>query len=451
MKYNLSVFLALILILITNCNADMQTKVAKYDNGFVTYGEVQESYRALTDDERAKFTNTNEYFKFVRQIALEKIIVDKAVNEGLADTKDFVSKIEDIKKKTVYNLLKKNKVLDKINISEADYARYKKKYDLYQIVKRSDTLDNAKIDQSKTLLANLSKQIKDLDSFKENAVKYSDDVTAKEGGFVGKIRPGIMDDQIDKVMESLGTGKVSKVIETNSTLHIIFVNSIENTSFDELLKDKDLYNAIYKEKENKLENEWYENILADFSLNIDKKEMNGKTADETVVVRYKDKTITRKEILLTVEKLRQNNTFPEPTEDELFNLVRNMGLNLILEDKMNDKEMTGSKEFKDRIEAEKKFLLVNDYIKKHAEAAPITDEDIKKFYDENINTLFSFKQDNGKLFVQNLSEVREFISQKLETKYIQDARYNLYRKLVDETHFKVDDKSLELLIKELKK
>jgi peptidyl-prolyl cis-trans isomerase C len=451
MKFNFFSFLLFLMILVVNCNADMQKKVATFDNGFVTFGEVSERYKALQEEERNKFTNTNEYFKLIRQMALEKIIEKKAVNEGIADAPDFISKLDDAKKKTVYSILKKKNVLDKINITESDYARYKKAYEVYQIVKRTDTLDNSKIAESKEFLKNLSTKINDLESFKEYAKKYSDDISAKDGGFIGKIRLGLMDEEIDKAIESLGTGKVSKIIETNASLHIIFVNSIENIGFDELLKDKNLYNTIYKQKEDKLENEWYENILSDFSLHIDKKEMKGKTPDDTVVVRYKDKTITRKEILKTVENLRQGNTFPEPTEDELFNLVKNMGLNMILEDKTKDPQVTGSREFKDQIEEQKKFLLTNDYINRHLETVKISDDDIKKFYDDNINTLFSFKQDNGKTYVQKIGEVKEFISQKLETKRIQDARYELYRRLIDESHFKVDDKSLSELIKELKK
>ena len=159
MKHNLLFFIIFFALLILNCNADLEKKVAKYDNGFVTYGEVISEYGSLNDEEKSKFTDINEFFKLARQIALQKIIVDKAVNEGLADTKEFISRMEDVKKKTVYNLLKKKNVYDKINITETDYARYKKSYELYQIVKRTDTLDNAKIEDSRSLLKKLSKQI----------------------------------------------------------------------------------------------------------------------------------------------------------------------------------------------------------------------------------------------------------------------------------------------------
>ena len=73
---------------------------------------------------------------------------------------------------------------------ESDYQKYKKRYEVYQIVKRTDHLDESKIKESRKLLETLSKDIEDLESFIEAAKKYSDDITAKDGGYIGKIRLG---------------------------------------------------------------------------------------------------------------------------------------------------------------------------------------------------------------------------------------------------------------------
>ncbi|OHD10248.1 MAG: hypothetical protein A2086_00610 [Spirochaetes bacterium GWD1_27_9] len=451
MKYNYF-FYVFLFVLFVSCNStSSKLIIAKYDSGIVNLEDVIDSYRILSDSDKSKIKTKDEYFRFVRKVALEKIIIDNATKDGLLNDATFMSKLEEAKTNASYDILKKKNVLDKINITEADYNKYKKIYEVYQIVKRNDILDTNKLEQSKKFLTKLSKEIKDLASFKEAAKKYSDDVTGASEGFVGKIRLGIMEEEIDKALENISIGKVSGVVESSVGYHIIFVNSIEQISFDDLLKDKNLYDMIYKQKEEKLENDWYDSLLKNPALKIDKKEMKSKKEDDTPIITYKDKTITRKEVLKTVDNLRQGGAFPEPTEEELYSLVKNMGLNLILQDMVKNESSDGSKDFKEKLEKERKFLIINEYLDKHVKMADIKDEDIKKFYDENINTLFTFKMDDGKIYTQDMEEVKKFIMQKLESKYIQDARYDLYRKLVDEAHLNIDDKILSVLIEKINK
>jgi parvulin-like peptidyl-prolyl isomerase len=432
------------------CKAD-QSKIiiAKFDSGYVNLKEVIEEYNNLSPDEKSKYNNNDDLFRLVRKIALEKIIISKSKKDGIENEKEFLDKIESSKKNIGYNILKKKNVLDKINITETDYAKYKKTYELYQIVKRTDIPDKSKIAESRKYLEKISKNIKSLDEFKKAASQISDDVTAENEGYVGKIRLGIMEEEIDQVLQRLGTGKISDIVETSIGLHLLFINKIEEVKIDELLKDKSLSEMIYKDKEEKFENQWYESLLTNPSLKINKDDLKNRKPDETIIIQFNNKKITRKEVLETVDKFRQN-TFPEPTEEELYNLVKNMAINLVLESLISDGSIIKSTEFNDRAEKEKKFTMVQDYIDKNMKVGTPTDEDINNFYQTNIKTLFTFKLENGKTVIQKIDEVKDFIIQKLQTKYVQDARYNLYRKLVDEDHLKIDDKDLKTVRENIK-
>ena len=114
-----------------------------------------------------------------------------------------------------------------------------------------------------------------------------------------------------------------------------------------------------------------------------------------------------------------------------------------MEDKSSGSGIINSGDFKKRLEKEKDFIITGDYIESHLNAGAVSDDAIKEFYDKNRNTLFTFKQPNGRLYVQPVGEVKNFITQKLQEKNVQDARYNLYRKLVDEYKLKIDEKVLE--------
>ena len=106
-------------------------------------------------------------------------------------------------------------------------------------------MNENKLAESRRSLESLSKSIKTLEQFKEAAIKYSDDITSKKGGYVGEIRIGIMEEEIDKQLEKLGVGKVSTVIETSVGYHLIFIESEREKNIEELIRDKSIYDEIY--------------------------------------------------------------------------------------------------------------------------------------------------------------------------------------------------------------
>ena len=224
------IFLFFIFLGLICCiNNSSKVIVSRYDNGVVYLSEAIDEYNNLTSKDKNQMNDIDEYFRLVRKVALEKIILDKAYEQGLDKEDSIKIRLKKIKKDVGFEILQKKNVLDKIVIGDIDYKKYKKKYELYQIVKRTDVPEQSKIAQFRSLLKEISIENKDLSSFMDNAKKYSDDVTASHGGFVGKIRLGVMEEEIDKVIENLYIGKVSDIIESSIGLHLFFINSIEKT------------------------------------------------------------------------------------------------------------------------------------------------------------------------------------------------------------------------------
>lgn len=436
-------------ILLFSCKEDYAAvAVAEYNGGNVTFSEIKERYERMSAEERSSINDREDYFKLVRQIALEEIILLHSAELKMDEESEFQTEIKALEQKVGYELLKKKNVLDKIAVVESDYKRYRTTYELYQIVKRTDILDENRIRQSKELLERLSGEIKSLDDFMKAALKHSDDVTKADGGFVGKIRLGVMDDEIDEVLQKLVPGKVSTIVETYAGYHLLFVNSKEEAPMDELLKDKKLYEMLYREKSKSHEESWYKRLMAEKELKIYEEKLAVHNYDSEVVVEYRGRTITREAIFTKVDELRQDGAFPEPTKEELLGLVKNMALTIVLEEQIGGEEVTGRKEFKEKISAERRYKLINKYIDRFLEIPPVTETDIREFYDANLTTLFTFKDEKGNSVIQDIAEVEKFISQKVERTHRKEARYTLYRKLIDDNGFKVYDKYLDHFIAE---
>lgn len=90
-----------------------------------------------------------------------------------------------------------------------------------------------KFDQENVISQNMRDQVaqakKELDdgrSFADVAAKYSDGVTAQEGGIMGWFSEDQLQDEIGKNIAQMTVGEISSVLETPLGLHIVQVNDI---------------------------------------------------------------------------------------------------------------------------------------------------------------------------------------------------------------------------------
>jgi len=442
------IFISFFIFLLILCSCFNNKIVAKYKTGSLYLNEAVDRFNKMNDGEKKNYVNEDDYYKFIRNISLEKIILDKAYDEGLDSSNELNKRLEISKNDIAFRLIKKKNVIDKITIEKNDYNKYLKTYELYQIVKKVNK-DEEK-ESTKQFLKKISGEIANLDKFKEYAAKYSDDITASNGGFVGNVRLGIMEEGIDNVIKNLGVNKISDVIESQAGYHIFYINRIEESKYEDLYKDKKIFDEIYEEKKSKLEEEWYNKLLKDSSLKINNELLKDQLKDDKIVIKYKNKKITRKEFFDKVDKYRQN-SFPEPTYDDLISLAKSLALNLIIEDMCQDKKILKSKDFKKLLEDEKKFLIVNQYINTHLTVPEIDDKIITDFYNKNLNTLFTFSLENGKKYVQPIEEVKDFIKQKMETIFIQESKKNLFQKLIKDADLNIDKEVVKLFIEKINK
>ena len=417
--------------------------VADFKGNNLSVSDVLDKYNMLDDESKKEITDEEGYYRFIRKIALEKIILDKLHEENYQEKEKNIKDIERIRKDSAFQILLKNNVDSKVSIIKEDYQKYRKRYTLFQIVRRTDELDESKIKESRVLLEKLRKEIKDVEAFKNAAKMYSDDVTASDSGYVGRIRLGIMEDAIDKAIVKLDKNVVSDIIESSNGMHILFIDKIDEVSDEELFADQEIYDLIKKEKRDKAEEDWYNKLLS--LADIDREAIKEKKYDDKIVAVYGKEKITRKDLFEKIDNFKDKN-FPEPTTDEIYNFLKNMVLNIILKNKSMEDSITTTKEYKQRVKREMEFLLINNYIEDNINQVEIPDLEIEKFYRDNIKTLFTFKNDNGSLYIQPINEVKDFIIEKIKPAKLKESRYELYRKLVEDANLKINKEMIAILV-----
>lgn len=440
------IVICLALIALFSCgNKDFD--VALYDDGSVSLSELLKITGSMTDSDKQNLTTKEDCFSFIRKIALEKIILEEVEKVGLDKEPEISDKIAQIKRSAAFNILRQKNVLDKVRVVRSDYDKYSNIYEVYHIVKRTDVLDERQLKRSTELLQNIAKDIKNLDDFKKMAARHSEDITASEGGFLGKIRFGIMDDEIDKVLLTMSEKSISQIVETYAGLHLLWVESIEKISTDEIITDRRLYDLIRSTKIEKIENQWFDKMLSYKDLYINYDGINGRD-NEDILVSYNEQYIKRQQLEERISELRQG-VFPYPTVSEKKTLLNDLAIQLVLQEKMKDKSVSESAHYIEQVNLKTNYYLMNEYIERYKVVPEISDEDIKNFYAENKNSLFTFKLDDGTVFIQPLSEVERFIMQKLDTIREREARFNLYRELAARYNLTIHPDGIEKFMSKL--
>ncbi len=103
--------------------------IAKYENGALYLKESVEEFNNLSENQKKELNNDDGYYRFIRKIALERIILDNAYKDGIDRSDNFKNLLEKAKKNTAFEILKKKNVVDKIVVGKEDYAKYKKRYE----------------------------------------------------------------------------------------------------------------------------------------------------------------------------------------------------------------------------------------------------------------------------------------------------------------------------------
>jgi peptidyl-prolyl cis-trans isomerase C len=175
--------------------------------------------------------------------------------------KVFEKQFEDAKKQALINLIVRDNIDSKIQISQEEVAAYynnnPKQFEEFEQRRAKHILVKDKAEAQRLL--NRIKQKKS--SFDAVAKKYSQDPTAENGGDLGWFKKGDLVPEFEKAVFALRKNQLSQVVKTEFGYHIIQLTDTKTVAKREL-KDvqQQIQQAIYNQKRNTALNEYLKTL-----------------------------------------------------------------------------------------------------------------------------------------------------------------------------------------------
>lgn len=283
--------------------------VAKVNEDIITLSEVQETSLPEVMEIKKKFTEPEKsmMIKEAEKRALEALVEMKlqeqrAKARGIfVSEKDIDSAVEDVIKRNNFSeedlkaILKQQgvsfdeyrerlreqilvsrvinvEIRSKILVTDEEIKEYYDKHrsaylkqpeaEISQILFFvSPDADDDEVRDIKTMAEDVLKKIRKGTDFAEMARKYSEDPSAKNGGYLGIIKKGEMIPALEKAAFSLKQGEVSDLIRTNLGFHIIRVEK-KQVDIAEPLEEvqEEIRQKIFREKMKAKMDAWLEEL-----------------------------------------------------------------------------------------------------------------------------------------------------------------------------------------------
>ncbi len=206
---------------VTKNNSDV---VAKADGYSVTLTEATQRLRTLSKNNEVKYEDLSEESKkfIIQEEIANRMLVKEARKQNVLEQKEIDQKLKQFEE----NLLR-SALIQKIAASDVTEENLKKTYD--ETVKKIQGQKEIKahhiLVKTKKEALDIKKKLEDT-SFEELARKFSiDNKTATSGGNLGVMYTGTMLPEVEKVIQEMSEGEVSKPIETKFGWHIVRLDS----------------------------------------------------------------------------------------------------------------------------------------------------------------------------------------------------------------------------------
>jgi len=221
-----------------------EDEVLAFVNGeAITISEYNEKLKQLSKYERARYRGEEGHQAFLRDLILQKIMVQKAIEDGLDKDEEVQKKIEvlvgEVKKRVLMEALIKQEILDKVVVTDKEAKTY---YDEH----KEEFEEKGRAHARHILVATeeeaqeVRNQVDEGADFAELATEKSTDKgTAEKGGDLGYFERGKMLAEFEEVCFSMEIGAISDPVKTKFGYHIIKLEDRKEASVKEFYEVSD--------------------------------------------------------------------------------------------------------------------------------------------------------------------------------------------------------------------
>ena len=201
--------------------------VAMINGRAITQPEFDVRWNELSQATRARYDKEGGKRRFLDELIMRELLMQEARRQGLDQSDEIREKTQRYKEQLILDEVLKDRIKTKVEVS-------KDEVDAYFLKHADQLLANPKVQVSVMVLPNiyaakdLKRQIEAGGNFAKFAMRYSvDEKSRAKGGDLGPYRKGLVEPDLDEVVQTLRPGVVSEPMKTDRGYYLIKVSPLE--------------------------------------------------------------------------------------------------------------------------------------------------------------------------------------------------------------------------------
>jgi peptidyl-prolyl cis-trans isomerase C len=213
----------------TGCTQPQQDDpvVAMINGRAITQPEFDVRWNDLSPATRARYEKEGGKRRFLDELIMRELLIQEARKQGLDQSDEIREKTQRYKEQLILDEVLKDRIKTRVDITAEEMDAY--------LLKHADQLlANPKVQVSIMLLPNiyaakdLKRQVESGGNFAKFAARYSTDEKSRvKGGDLGPYRKGLVEPDLDPVVQSLRPGVISEPVKTDRGYYLVKVSPLE--------------------------------------------------------------------------------------------------------------------------------------------------------------------------------------------------------------------------------
>ena len=251
----ISLIVILVALLTSACARDLKREenvVKVVGKEKISQEEIRREMEELPEEYKAYYSGEDGEKKILEELIVQKILKQEALKEGVDKNEEYRSQLDRMKERLLVSFLVKEKILDRVSVSEDEmkeyYEEHSSEYVFPESVMASHILIRTSEEMTEEEKDNAKKRAMEIlekatpQNFNELAKQSSEGPSAKNGGKLGWFT---MDQMIPEFSKAAFSGKKGEIypeiVETVFGFHIIY---IEDKQEEEELSFEDVKGEI---------------------------------------------------------------------------------------------------------------------------------------------------------------------------------------------------------------
>lgn len=201
--------------------------VAMINGRAITQNEFEVRWNELSQATRARYQKEGGKRRFLDELIMRELLMQEARKQGLDQSDEIREKTQHYKEQLILDEVLKDRIKTKVEVSKEETESYFQKH-------ANQLLANPKVQVSVMLLPNvyaakdLKRQVEGGGNFTKFAMRYSiDEKSRAKGGDLGPYRKGLVEVELDPIVQTLRPGYLSEPVKTDRGYYLVKVSPLE--------------------------------------------------------------------------------------------------------------------------------------------------------------------------------------------------------------------------------